>query len=133
MELKAELRFSAAPLGRFGGPSVLAGGASGAFWVRLDLRIVLMLWTFGKRNEMFNVDAQHYTANSIGHSQHCTETTRRQIHLPLTQGGVRPDTVWQQWVSNKVLWRWKATSLLSMRVRYEGVGPCGGWEATVLE
>jgi hypothetical protein len=42
MELKIELRFSAAPLGRFGGPSVLAGGASGAFWVRLDLRIVLL-------------------------------------------------------------------------------------------
>ena len=94
MELKAELQFSAAPLGRFGGPSVLAGGASGAFWVRLDLRIVL-LRTFGKRNELFIiVDAQPYTSNNdIGHSNHRNETTtRRHIHLPFTQGGLRVRT-----------------------------------------
>jgi hypothetical protein len=94
MELKAELQFSAAPLGRFGGPSVLAGGASGAFWVRLDLRIVL-LRTFGKRNELFIiVDAQPYTSNNdIGHSNHRNRTTtRRHIHLPFTQGGLRVRT-----------------------------------------
>lgn len=64
MELNAELRSisPAAPFGRCGGPSfgVGAGGASGAFWVRLDVRIVGDV-DIRKQNERFIVDAQPYS------------------------------------------------------------------------
>jgi len=127
MELKAELQFSAAPLGRFGGPSVLAGGASGAFWVRLDLRIVL-LRTFGKRNELFIiVDAQPYTSNNdIGHSNHRNRTTtRRHIHLPFTQGGLRVRTRFGSGGSQGLVEvKGNITAINASQIR--------GWEATTI-
>jgi hypothetical protein len=52
------------------------------------------------------------------------------IHLSFTQGGVRPDTVWQLWVSRSC---GGGREYYCHASHIQGVGSYGGWKAAILE